>query len=715
MANDLVKEKKLKSYVPGTAADPGFPGVPAMPAQVLRRKVTREFVQTVNAMRIYFKYATFANEGGSTIIGAGWITPLEELRAMVARPTLTAKEAHYSERIGTLNTSYGDLTMLVLLLSGVKFGPDIALPVWWTSAWIRDVVTEITIIPATPAIPARPPKAGTPARYTYDYQSGWLGVARSVRELRPGWVGTVTFDVGVVVGAVVGFVKKPGTKKISDFGLSPVISGVAVGDGAITLVQDGARSAMAENQALVTGMDSVKAVVAASGVEWFVNDQFLGRTSLSTPGDFVLYSSLYQGDDAVLNPVITDGIAPEPMDQNTGKGTLHLRALNLLSKPLPRATLQLRPLTLLASDYKVMQGELKLRSLRAGNTPVPRGAMRIPPMRVRSSSAKRDGAALGLLRGLQSDGFVMREDWVPKYSMGTLFVPPVSVFGVVRGGQNARVEMIAKPFISSASEREHAEGVAVFRPFASNGEGELLTNLVKCLNFIGQVDVNVQSVYLSLSISERVGLSCPVVSAAVISVDVSSKVGINELVEISTTIIEQAIEELGAGLKHTALLFKLLGDKIIPVEQGSAWAVNTATNASTRYENYAFNSFMAIGGRHFGVQPRGVYLLEGSSDSGQSIASGVNLGKQDFGTQALKHVAAVHAGVSAKGTLFLRVGDGRDSWTYRARRVDERMRTQRFDPGRGIRTSYFDFELVSEGEFELDSVTFQVVASQRRI
>ena len=52
----------------------------------------------------------------------------------------------------------------------------------------------------------------------------------------------------------------------------------------------------------------------------------------------------------------------------------------------------------------------------------------------------------------------------------------------------------------------------------------------------------------------------------------------------------------------------------------------------------------------------------------------------------------------------------------RARRNDPHMKVQRFDVGRGLRTNYFTFELTSEADaFELGSVTFHVLASQRRI
>ena len=119
---------------------------------------------------------------------------------------------------------------------------------------------------------------------------------------------------------------------------------------------------------------------------------------------------------------------------------------------------------------------------------------------------------------------------------------------------------------------------------------------------------------------------------------------------------------------------------------------------------------------HFGARADGIYLLEGASDAGRPIKSGIALGQHDFGSQALKNINAVYVGVSSTGALFLKVGDGRTHYTYRARRNDPHMKVQRFDVGRGLRTNYFTFELTSEADaFELGSVTFHVLASQRRI
>lgn len=710
MSNDLVKVKRVLSYTQAVPSDPGFAGTPYIPSRVIKEKVMQRFTAGAETMRIQPVVIT----GFKTVVGFQWTSPLDVLRVMISEPNLDATDAHYQERLGSWGQEYSDV--FLTWLSAVGWDPDARIPTYWTSAWVERMQVRTTMIPAQPAMPPRPPKVGTPARIVYDYQTGWRGLARSVRELPANWIGTVTFDVAKVVGAIVGLIEKPASNDWSSYGLAPVLSGVAVGDGRISPVQRGYKDDSTSKPA--TALDHVKGVVSSSGVDWFVNDAFLQRTPLSAGRDMVLYASLYQGDDTILNPKITDGLPPDPdIEPGSGKGKLYLPALKAKgsNRGFISAAMTLAPMTVFASDTQIAQGGARLRGLRVLDRPTVRGVARMPAARVRGSDARHDGFGFSVLQRLRTDGFVEREDWVPEYSMGTAAIPPLRVFGTVRGGQAYRMEVKLPALISSASETEHAEGRAVLAPLRTTGEGERLTHLVSCMNFIAQYPLVQEVIYLTLVIAERVGVQAPAVAAAVISVEASEQLGVENVVELSATILEEALEQIGTSVKHTALLFRLQGDQIIPVEQGSAWAVNTATNASTRYEGYAFNSFMVIGGKHFGVQPRGVYLLEGKDDAGLPIAAGVNLGKQDFGSQALKGLSAVHAGVSATGTLFLRVGDGHNTWTYRARRVDPRLRTQRFDPGKGLRTNYFDFELVSEGEFELDSVRFEVVASQRRI
>ena len=55
------------------------------------------------------------------------------------------------------------------------------------------------------------------------------------------------------------------------------------------------------------------------------------------------------------------------------------------------------------------------------------------------------------------------------------------------------------------------------------------------------------------------------------------------------------MEQIGTAEKTTALTFRLVGGVPVLLEDGHAWTVNTDTNATTRYENYSFNSFATVG------------------------------------------------------------------------------------------------------------------------
>lgn len=152
-------------------------------------------------------------------------------------------------------------------------------------------------------------------------------------------------------------------------------------------------------------------------------------------------------------------------------------------------------------------------------------------------------------------------------------------------------------------------------------------------------------------------------------------------------------------------------------EDEVTWAVNYDTGAYSEYTGYGFDAMYERDGLYFGTRGAEVYLLGGDDDDGTPIDAFVAFGKQNFGDTLLKHIPNVYAGVSSTGVLLLRVTAGDDTYTYRARRNDDTTRAQRFDLGRGLRGSYYEFELFNEAgaDFELDSVEFAVVPTTRRI
>lgn len=158
---------------------------------------------------------------------------------------------------------------------------------------------------------------------------------------------------------------------------------------------------------------------------------------------------------------------------------------------------------------------------------------------------------------------------------------------------------------------------------------------------------------------------------------------------------------------------------VVPLEEDNhaVWVVNAETGASTRYENYPFNSFAFFDGAYYGCRSDGIYRLDGDTDNGAPIQTMMSFGKRDFGTSALKQVTHVYAGLSSGGRLFLKTIVNGEEFTYVARTASEDLRQQRFDLGRGLRANYLEFELYNADgdDFELASVEFLVVPLNRRI
>ena len=140
------------------------------------------------------------------------------------------------------------------------------------------------------------------------------------------------------------------------------------------------------------------------------------------------------------------------------------------------------------------------------------------------------------------------------------------------------------------------------------------------------------------------------------------------------------------------------------------WCLNLDNLAATTYSNWGITS--ASG--DYGTKADGIYTLEGTG----AVDAYVDLGKQNFGVENLKHIPAVYLGVSSDTQMMLRITtpDATD-YDYLARSSDSGMMIQRVDTGKGLRENYFGLRVYnSEGsDFTLASVSFAPVASSRRI
>lgn len=140
------------------------------------------------------------------------------------------------------------------------------------------------------------------------------------------------------------------------------------------------------------------------------------------------------------------------------------------------------------------------------------------------------------------------------------------------------------------------------------------------------------------------------------------------------------------------------------------WCLNLENLAATTYSNWGVTS--ASG--DYATKTDGIYTLEGTG----TVDAYINLGKQNFGVENLKHMPAVYLGVASTTQMQLVVTTPDDTeYDYLARSSANGLSIQRVDTGRGLRENYFGLKVYNtEGsDFTLASVSFAPVASSRRI
>ena len=138
------------------------------------------------------------------------------------------------------------------------------------------------------------------------------------------------------------------------------------------------------------------------------------------------------------------------------------------------------------------------------------------------------------------------------------------------------------------------------------------------------------------------------------------------------------------------------------------YCLNLESNAVTEYLGYDFTSFAG----DYGTKADGVYVLTGGAD----VAWRAGLGKQNFGSEAIKRMPAIYLGCSSPESLSVRIktADG-DHYDYEARSCSDTIKQHRVDPGLGLESNWFDLELFGKTDFALASISFAPTASTRRI
>lgn len=154
-----------------------------------------------------------------------------------------------------------------------------------------------------------------------------------------------------------------------------------------------------------------------------------------------------------------------------------------------------------------------------------------------------------------------------------------------------------------------------------------------------------------------------------------------------------------------------------------AWTYNMKSAGVTRYENYPFNSFAKLGNDYYGLTSTGLYRLGGDTDDGAPIKAKLRLGMTDMGTRKMKRLPEVFMGYTGDGRMVLRViyvddktGEKVGADYLMKPRPAGSKRESRFEPGKGLVATDFDFELenIDGADFSVTNIEFYPMVVDRR-
>lgn len=535
--------------------------------------------------------------------------------------------------------------------------------------------TVVTFHPEQPYVPPTAAVPATEAQMTQDMNLGWNSGARSIASFDVN--GQAIFSVPYpLIGAVVGIASTDATS-----GYSNITHGFYFSGGVAYIIESGR---IVQRFDVYGPMDEFTIQRINGVVRYFYYGTEIYVSEVPSDGSVFLKAALYSGDDSItalsfreiivgLNVLRPIGARPPgyteflPLVTNDATRSGKLEPLKTFSYSGQAGIPALQPFNSVGSDRPYSEGRSSLQPFASSGS----SSLLVPSYSI-------SNAVLGLFSS--------------------------SSTGLTGGIGGSDAELM--PIASRGSDHNYAECIAAFQPLESFGYGGPKD----------RVYMFEQPAVFDYSVTRQETIIAFSDSFSVATVLTGSREAIAALMqraEIGDSMTLSAI--LGARLDN--VFYVSFPDSTSQVgDDAQVWVVNTSTQASTRYENFGFNSFGKWNGAYYGAKSDGLYLLDGDDDNGTPIEAMVSFGVQRFGDTLYKRVPTVYIGARSNGKLVLRVKDGDREYLYETRTSSPKLATQRFDIGRGLRANAFEFELYNQGgdDFELASIEFIPLLTERK-
>ncbi|MFM9922754.1 hypothetical protein VLK31_07170 [Variovorax sp. H27-G14] len=520
-------------------------------------------------------------------------------------------------------------------------------------------------------VPGVPEVPGSPAYRVDNPPQGWTSFARTVAAAF-GFCQS-TFKVrDTVVGAAVG---------LSSFdnptaGYGHIPHGLLFTGGQIKNLRTGAvlDSFVADDTFAIRNY--------GGSVTFYKNGASIGSES-STYGQETLRLAavLYAADDFVSDPALVA----------MGAGS---------------SAMQMPGMQMAASNYIVATSAMTLPALTVQSNPWSRAAMSLPLMgMLASQTSVFSQAALSMPRlGLLSYGGALG---VMARSSAVLALPTIAGQGILLVGQTGSAAMARAPLAMIAADRPYAAAAMVLPRMTMEAHKE-----------------PDDFAYMLEGLRMGIGMSAQLVDVASMPIGLAFGIGMDALVLADAAMpigmlmdVPMSASTVTTGEMAIRMLFDL--PLAAPADDVDVWAVNLATNGSTSYSGFVFNSFANIGGRYFGSNADGIFELDGDDDAGTPIDAAISLGAKDFGSAQKKTLVECFVTMAGPAPLYMKLrAEGRE-FVYQTQSYSDELQLQRFKFGKGkaLQANYLTPIIYNvDGEdFELEGIQFAVADLQRKL
>lgn len=593
-----------------------------------------------------------------------------------ARPGTPAIPAHWetrSQQVCVLFT--GDPVAALRRLESMTGDPISFEDTYYSGTRLCTMDDVSVFVPEQAAQPPTPATPATPAQTIYDYQIGWNARARSLPTMhRDGSYSAIVTNN--TVGGMLGLTVQDATGGYAD-----MTNAFYVARGSVRIYEFGA-----EVQSLGSAPGATLKIRRAAGkVQYFVNDTKVREVDATVMAPTWLSAALYSGGDRIVSPMYV-----EEATASIG-GTMHGF----------RGFITDTDYCTIGGTMQALTGGIEIGvENRIGGT-----------MQAFTGYLGKDACIIG--GNLQPlTGYIDASGLIPTFGMiGGVMHPMVGLIDVLSGSVMT-IDATMQPLVGMVSDRPTGYIAGTMQALTGGLLGFEPGNayLISDAQINGDIVAASELVAFINSSGIITGLmSVQVLHSALIAS--TSTIGLTMTTQAQIDVLMQSVARSIAGL-------------LPPDQTGEAWVLNVGAGM-TRYNGYDFNSFAKIGESYYGAKSDGIYRLEGVDDDGTAVPSSVNFGRIGFGSLNRKALPDVYIGMASSGKTYLRVtaevtgSNGRpveSTFIYEARDSTEILKAHRYEPGKGLRASFYDLELVADGEvFDLHSIEFMPLDLKRRL